>query len=627
MRRGRIFLVGLMVVYLIAALAAIVLLTSGIVTKLNRPVGAVQNALLAAEQRAEQQLFYTEQAAQLSLDAAAKLLYTDQAAFFSTATGDDTGGLGCGSYVNPLWNAAGKGCLVGDGLATARQRILDALAPRFNELLSQQTLAYPFGPYTIAYALSPPTDNKVYLDGPDQTEPILIGLPGTTGSQPIETAYQRAAVVGGLIWPSSGTKTITSCFGPRYGVQEAASDVHKGMDLPADGEVLAAADGVVMNDPMATKYHTVWIKHSEQLSTGYLHLREVDVKKGDTIKAGQRIGAPGDVGCAAAGCKPHLHFEVLVHTLPKGTSHAYPSPYAPGWYDVNPACFFPAVTDDAISPSATQSCLAPGYPKPATKAYCAEYGFTLTEATSPTTQKEDVARPSENLPTLASGAPPTASQHKLTQTWQRMNRLGWDQYVIKAASDYGLSQALLLGVITQESVGDPDAISGTGCAGLMQICKQTGEDAPTLRGHMTTCGYNCKLGTCACTKENDFRFDPERNVQAGAYTFNRKIGQFNQYTDRLAFGIAAYNGGEGVIKAAIEAIGDSNPSWNDVATYLHKHPEVLARFKDFRTWSDAQRSEKVTQITEYIDLVLAYARAWNKGVALDPGRAAGLAQV
>ena len=54
----------------------------------------------------------------------------------------------------------------------------------------------------------------------------------------------------------------------------------------------------------------VQIKHSNDRSTVYAHLSRIDVKKGQRIEQGARIGAVGSTGWSTG---PHLHFEFRVN--------------------------------------------------------------------------------------------------------------------------------------------------------------------------------------------------------------------------------------------------------------------------------------------------------------------------
>jgi murein DD-endopeptidase MepM/ murein hydrolase activator NlpD len=75
----------------------------------------------------------------------------------------------------------------------------------------------------------------------------------------------------------------------------------------ATGEpVVAANRGVVAL--VADFYlagRAVYVDHGDGLVTGYFHLSRADVSAGDTVAAGQRLGAVGHSGRVTA---PHLHW-------------------------------------------------------------------------------------------------------------------------------------------------------------------------------------------------------------------------------------------------------------------------------------------------------------------------------
>lgn len=56
--------------------------------------------------------------------------------------------------------------------------------------------------------------------------------------------------------------------------------------------------------------NVVFVKHDKQNLTVYAHLSRIDVRKGQTIDQGQKLGAVGSTGWATG---PHLHFEFRVN--------------------------------------------------------------------------------------------------------------------------------------------------------------------------------------------------------------------------------------------------------------------------------------------------------------------------
>ena len=112
-----------------------------------------------------------------------------------------------------------------------------------------------------------------------------------------------------LMMPVSNARA-TSGYGVRHDPIQHKDIPHPGFDLAATTgtEVDAAAAGTVTHaGPAGTYGNLVTIRHPAGYETRYAHLSAVDVKEGDTIAAGTRIGAVGTTGYSTG---PHLHFEV-----------------------------------------------------------------------------------------------------------------------------------------------------------------------------------------------------------------------------------------------------------------------------------------------------------------------------
>lgn len=104
------------------------------------------------------------------------------------------------------------------------------------------------------------------------------------------------------VWPAEGE--VTSEFGRRWGRRHEGIDVANAVGTP----VVAAADGDVSFAQAKSGYGlTVKIEHGEGLETAYSHLSAITVAAGQTVAAGDRLGA---MGCTGSCTGPHVHFEV-----------------------------------------------------------------------------------------------------------------------------------------------------------------------------------------------------------------------------------------------------------------------------------------------------------------------------
>ena len=137
--------------------------------------------------------------------------------------------------------------------------------------------------------------------------------------------------------------------------------------------------------------------------------------------------------------------------------------------------------------------------------------------------------------------------------------------------------------IRQESAFNPRVVSPCGAIGLMQIMPATGQS----------------LGV-----STDKLFDPEENIRAGIIYLKRQYDRFPEipdYSERLKFTLASYNGGRGYINQAVAlARKEDAPwqSWEGVKPYLAKkdcaiggrhpdHRQIIVYVA--RIWADYNR--------------------------------------
>lgn len=110
------------------------------------------------------------------------------------------------------------------------------------------------------------------------------------------------------VWPLQGG-WVTSQFGWRTDPFTGDRRYHHGVDVgaPYGALVRAAAGGRVTHAGWVAGYGlAVAVSHGDGTLSVYGHLGSAEVRRGDTVTAGQVIGRVGSTGRSTG---PHLHFE------------------------------------------------------------------------------------------------------------------------------------------------------------------------------------------------------------------------------------------------------------------------------------------------------------------------------
>ena len=123
-----------------------------------------------------------------------------------------------------------------------------------------------------------------------------------------------AASAAEPLWASSFRAPVTALptdsFGTRRMFNGKLASIHKGMDFrAATGTPVRAGNSgvVVLARPLYYEGNCVAIDHGLGLYTLYMHLSRIDVKEGQRVAAGDRLGLSGATGRVTG---PHLHWAV-----------------------------------------------------------------------------------------------------------------------------------------------------------------------------------------------------------------------------------------------------------------------------------------------------------------------------
>lgn len=113
--------------------------------------------------------------------------------------------------------------------------------------------------------------------------------------------------------PHHGQLDISSGFGARLDPFMRSWAMHSGIDFrgtTGDPALASAAGKVTHAGSMGGYGLMVEIDHGNGLATRYAHLSRIEVREGETVRLGQRIGRVGTTGRSTG---PHLHYETRIH--------------------------------------------------------------------------------------------------------------------------------------------------------------------------------------------------------------------------------------------------------------------------------------------------------------------------
>ncbi len=535
-------------------------------------IGEKQLAVLNSAAEGEKALLY--------IDIAAQYAYA-QAVIDVAHSGYITKEMECGMYRGVPIVYGNVDCMSYN--EDLNRELSTALSEKFNEAFVRYAEAYdavtiPSNNYELSLK-----DNTVYGIAQEEMEIPIFSLTSIAVEE--KTAEQAFSSSGTAFtqWPVEFNEhLVVSCFGYRGDKIKTKSGVkastnHNGIDIraPKGTPILAVADGTV-TDVSPIRWGFVTVDHGNGISSQYLHLDTITVSLGEQITKGQQIGTAGGRGKNGNpdAYDSHLHFVIIDKNIDTGLKDTEGN-NAVIRSGVNPLCYLSQELDYIYKNNL--GCRSQG----GAYKFCSLY------------------HPAVSL-TAGTYTPSASAKEMLLQIDKNYGTI-----IENAIAGTSIPKSLVIGVIATESRGNPNAVSPTGCAGIMQFCSGTAHEYDL-----------CSNKQCSGT---DYRKDPEKAIPAGVKLLQNNVNVFPTYSSKVEFALASYNGGATVIKKAIQSTGKSNPSWEEVAASLNA--EIIADVysesfsssvykKSFGTTE--LRNNKVREIQNYVGRVLGYTHAYEQ---------------
>ena len=124
--------------------------------------------------------------------------------------------------------------------------------------------------------------------------------------------YRIAAQAAPFAMPVQSNVRMSSGYGYRRDPKTGGRRMHEGVDFagPVGTPLYATADGVITYAGWQGGYgRLIKIQHQFGIETRYAHLSRINVRVGQKVSRGDRIG---DMGASGRVTGPHLHYEVRV---------------------------------------------------------------------------------------------------------------------------------------------------------------------------------------------------------------------------------------------------------------------------------------------------------------------------
>lgn len=145
------------------------------------------------------------------------------------------------------------------------------------------------------------------------------GNPSTLSTSLKRTGFDLAQGQYSMPVSRDAFMLVTSPYGPRKDpMDRTKTQIHHGIDIKTNGDAVLATENngtiVAVNHNTNTgsgKSVTVEYSRADGSATRvqYMHLSQINVRKGDSVNAGQKLGVSGNTGSRTTG--EHLHIGVI----------------------------------------------------------------------------------------------------------------------------------------------------------------------------------------------------------------------------------------------------------------------------------------------------------------------------